>query len=791
MRLHSIPSKSLLTLTTLLLLFLFSNNSLLAQHKADFEAAERFTGSKIEKLIGSTSVYPRWIDDTDDFWYTFDSPDGKNWYYVDTDRKSQRDLFDRERMASQLTEEFKRPFNALDLDLKDFEYNTDKGLFTFHVDSIEFTYNIDGNDLVKGDSLPKEERERWANYSPDSTYIAFAKNHNLYLMRSDDADSTEIQLTDDGERWFSYQADEGDTTSNERLRASVRWFDNEEKLWVNRTDMRKVDELWVINALGKRPTLETYKYAMPGDEEIGIPHVEVFDIASRERVRLDTDKWEDQSLRSGFGRTQTGDYNPAASSDVLYLYRMNRTSDEVDILKANTTTGDTEVLFSEKSEPYFNWSYQFLGVIEDGKEFIWWSERSGWGHLYRYNSDGELMNQITSGNYVVGDVVKIDTTAKRIFFEAYGREEGQNPYFGNLYSVKFDGSGFRHLTPEDANHQIYASDENNYFVDNYSRVDIPTTSVVRNGSGEVVINLQNVNVEPLAELGWKAPEEFTVKAADGATDIYGVMWKPFDFDSTRSYPIISYVYPGPQTEPFPTSFSYRGSSGNNQAMAQLGFVVVAFGNRGGSPMRSRYYHTYGYGDLRDYPLADNKYGLEQLGARHDFIDLEKVGITGHSGGGFMSTAALLSYPEFYDVAVSSAGNHDNNVYNRWWSETHNGVKEKRKTVKEMTEDSTEVEKEEITFDAPIESNADLAGNLEGHLLLVHGNVDNNVHPANTIRLADALIKEGKRFDMMILPGRRHGFGPYQPYFYRMMWHYFSEHLLGDYRTDVDFNLPED
>jgi dipeptidyl aminopeptidase/acylaminoacyl peptidase len=223
----------------------------------------------------------------------------------------------------------------------------------------------------------------------------------------------------------------------------------------------------------------------------------------------------------------------------------------------------------------------------------------------------------------------------------------------------------------------------------------------------------------------------------------------------------------------------------------LGFVVVAFGQRGGSPIRSKYYHNYGYGDMRDYPLADNKYGIEQLASRYSFVDQDRVGIFGHSGGGFMSTAALLTYPDFYDVAVSSAGNHDNNIYNIWWGEVHNGVKEKRKTVKVMNEDSVEVEKEEITFDGPVETNAALAGNLKGKLLLVHGDMDNNVHPANTIRLADALIKAGKRFDMMILPGRRHGFGPYNPYFQRMMWYYFSEHLLGDYRTNVDFNLPED
>ncbi|MDR9414878.1 MAG: DPP IV N-terminal domain-containing protein [Gracilimonas sp.] len=774
-------------ISIVLLLFLSFPKILPAQ--ANFEAAERFTGERMETLIGDTEVEPEWIEKSNSFWYEFENSKGTNWYFVDAERPSQRSLFDRENMAAQLSDIFKRPFNYKDLDLNDFEYNTEKDLFTFHVDSIEFTYEINDNDLIKGDSLKKEDRKNWATHSPDSTWIAFAKNHNLYLMRSDDPDSTEIQLTEDGERWFSYQSVQGDTTSDKRLRTRARFFDDETKLYVERTDNRKVDELWVINSLGERPELETYKYSMPGEEEIGIEQIEVIDIESREKIIMDTDKWEDQELRANYGDHQTGDYR-ANSSDKLYIYRENRTSDKVDILIGNTETGETEVLLSETNKPYLNWSFQYLGIINDGQEYIWWSERTGWGQLYRYDSEGNLKNRITQGSFVVGDVVKIDTARQTIFFEGYGRD-GDHPYYEHLYSVKFDGSNFRHLTPENADHSISESDEGNYFVDNFSRVDMPTSSVLRDGNGKIILELQKVDISPAKEIGWKAPEEFQIKAADGNTDLYGVMWKPFDFDSTKSYPIISYVYPGPQVEPFPTDFSLTGSTGRNQALSQLGFVVVAFGNRGGSPVRSRYYHTYGYGDLRDYPLKDNKYGIEQLASRHSYIDQDKVGIFGHSGGGFMSTAALLTYPDFYDVAVSSAGNHDNNVYNHWWSETHHGVKEHKKTVKQMNDDSVEVEKEQITFESEIKTNAALAENLKGHLLLVHGDMDNNVHPANTIRLADALIKAGKRFDMMILPGRRHGFGPYQPYFERQKWYYFAQHLLGDYRTNIDFNLPED
>ena len=402
------------------------------------------------------------------------------------------------------------------------------------------------------------------------------------------------------------------------------------------------------------------------------------------------------------------------------------------------------------------------------------------------------MNRITDGYYTVGDIERVDTTAQVIYYEAFGAEEGINPYFAMKYRINFDGSGNQLLTPEPANHSFSMSDNHDYWVDNYSRVDQAPKSVLRDRRGNVVMELEETDLSKAVEAGWQAPEYFSVKAADGQTDLHGVMWKPFDFDPEKEYPIVSYVYPGPQTEPWPIGFSF---SGRQMPLAQVGMVVVAFGNRGGSPMRSKYYHNYGYGDLRDYPLADNKYGLEQLGARYDWVDLDRVGIFGHSGGGFMSTAALLSYPAFYDVAVSSAGNHDNNVYNMWWGEVHDGVESKTRTKKETEEneegEEEEVEVEEEYFEAGIETNQSLAGNLEGHLLLVHGDIDSNVHPANTMRLVNELIKAGKRFDMMLLPGKRHGFGDMTPYFTRMTWYYFAEHLLGDYRTNVDFNLPDD
>jgi dipeptidyl aminopeptidase/acylaminoacyl peptidase len=750
---------------------------------ANFQQAKEFTTKKMQKLVGSTSVRPHWIKHTNRFWYQYKTPEGKNWYFVDADKRSQHKIFKPKKMTSRLTEIFHKPFDYKDLKLKDFKYNGKKDVFTFHVDSINFNFDMKDNELIKKDSVKKKPSDRWKTYSPDSTWIAFAKNYNLYLMRANDPDSTEYRLTANGVRWYNYQAKEGDTTSNKRLRSRVHWFKDSNKLYVNRQDKRKVKPLWVIHSLHQpRPKLETYKYAMPGDKNIPRDEIWVFKadtLPSTKGVKLKIKKkeWPDAAI----DRTYRG-----SGSKYLYLLRRNRERNKIDVLKANTITGDTKILFSETDKPYFNPRFISLHVIGDGQQFIWWSERTGWGQLYRYDSDGKLINRITHGHYTAGNIVKIDTTAKTIYFNGYGREKGISPYYSQLYKIKFDGSSFKRLTKGNATHSIRASDKGNYFVDNYSRVDLPTTSVLRDGSGKVLMNLQKTNVTPLKKLGWQPPQPFKFKAADGVTNLYGVMWKPFNFDSTKSYPIISYVYPGPQTEPFPIGFRFTAHT----ALAQLGFIVVAMGERGGSPLRPKYYHTYGYGDLRDYPLKDNKVGIEELAARHHYIDLNRVGIWGHSGGGFMSTAEILTYPDFYDVAWSESGNHDNNVYNLWWSEAHNGVKKVTKTIKIDDGHGGKKDSTVTKWDAHVETNMELSKNLKGHLMLVTGTADDNVNPANTIRMADALLKAGKKFDYMILPDKPHGYGNDEPYVVRRRWRYFARYLLGWQPKSIQINLPK-
>ncbi len=773
------------TLAVLMLAFLPTHGPT-AHAQAHFEQAKRFTTDRMRDKTGDLTIRPRWIEDENRLWYDYDTPQGRFWHFVDADRGERRLLFDHERMAAQLAEAFDRAFDRKDLPLKGFDYETDREVFTFHVDSLEFTYDVDTDNLVKGDSLKAEDDEDWARYSPDSTWIAFSRAHDLYLMAADDPDSTEYQLTDDGERWYSFQQDHSDTTATERLPTRARWFEDSEKLYVKRQDWRDVASLWVIDALADpRPELDEYKYAMPGEEGIFRDELLVFDVESRARVTIDTEKWPDQAIGGAY--FNEGGLFTTDTSDHIYFLRRDRTWEHIDVCRANTTTGEVDVLWSETSRPYFNTRFLDLVVIDDGEEYLWWSERDGWGQLYRYDSDGTLLNRITDGYFNVGSIAAVDTTAETVYYEAFGKEDGMHPYYAQYYRTGFDGSGTERLTPEDAHHRVAMSDTRDFFVSTASRVDQAPTTTLRDSRGRRVMDLEALDLTPLRDIGWQAPETFSVKAADGRTDLYGVLWKPFDFDPEATYPVISYVYPGPQTEPFPVGFSLN----QRQTLAQLGFVVVAVGNRGGNPIRHKHYHTFGHDNLRDYPLADNKAALEQLGARHAFIDLNRVGIYGHSGGAFMSTAAILTYPDFYDVAISSSGNHDNNIYNIFWGEVHHGVTEETRTVTQENDDGAEEEVDETYFASEIPTNMELAGNLEGHLLLVTGDVDSNVHPAGTLRMVHALIEEGKRFDFMIIPGMQHGFGKYSPYFERMTWTYFAEHLLDDYRPSSDYALPED
>jgi dipeptidyl-peptidase 4 len=799
----------LIVLMALIVIPSFAQN----HQKGNYELAARFSPEKLKKLIFSTSVDPHWMKKSDRFWYEFETSEGKNWYVVDPVKRTKNQLFDKDKLAAEITKVVKDPFDGQHLKLEELKLLGDENTIRFKVKSTEdvvkkdwqeikaknksskdslekkvftFEYSISSQQLRQIENEKDPKSQAWANIAPDSSKVVYMKNFNLYWMDKanflkavkDDKDSTivETQLTIDGEKDYEYgSGDRGDDNEeeikkkNDRKRAGVLWSKDSKQFIMIRNDQRKVKDLWVIhNTRDPRPTLESYKYPMPGEKEQPISHLLHFSFDCTKLTELPISKFKDQtvSLWSATPATNTrdDDFRPVlwlGDLNNFYFAITSRDLKSVDVVRWNLNTNQKEVVIEERSNTYID--FNKIEIL--GNELIWWSERDGWGHFYLYSKDGKLIRQLTSGPFHTEGVARVDEKSRRLYFTANGREKGEDPYYEHLYSVGLDGGVANLLNTGDYNHSVSINDNASFFVNTYSKVNTTPVSVLMDKTGLKIMDLETADLSQLFGAGYKFPEPFKFKADDGITDLYGVMYKPFDFDSTKTYPIIQYVYPGPQTEAVNKSFG-RGLDRTDR-LAQFGFVVVTLGNRGGHPARSKWYHNYGYGDLRDYGLADKKAAVDQLADRHSFIDRNRVGIHGHSGGGFMSTAAMLVYPDVFKVAVSSAGNHENNIYNRWWSEKHHGVKERI------------IASGDTTFVYEIEKNPDLAKNLKGHLMLSTGDVDNNVHPAGTIRMANALIKAGKRFEFVMLPGQRHGYGDMTEYFFWKMGDYFVQHLLGD------------
>lgn len=797
--------------------------------KSNYELPSRFTPAKMRSMVFSTNVDPHFLKKSQSFWYMWETPSGKNWYLVDPTKATKTKLFDPVKLAAQLTPIVGDPFDALHLPITNIRFNEAENGFTFQVQSTEdmttqeaeqykqqetvrelepdtkweqkkkiyyFSYDIASGKAtqIKDWQRPKGN-PYWANVSPDGRMVIFARNYNLYYMSAQDMekakknekDSTivEHKITTDGEQFFAWGGSSYSTKSDKiekergiRKSAYVVWSPDSKHFAVERTDERKVGDLWVIdNAASPRPVLESYKYHMPGEANAPQSYLYIFDTVSKTPRLVEVAAFKDQTIGIAYAPRQKklrdDLIQPAlqwlGTPSTFYLTRTSRDLKRIDLCEVDVATGKVKTLVEERMNVAMESRQPWL--LDNKKEFIQWSERTGWAGLYLYNTSGELKNPIAVGEFHVESVLGVDEASRTLYFLANGVEKGENPYYAHIYRVGLDGSGLKRLNEQDFEHRVSLNDENKYFIDNYSRVNTTPVSALYDNTGRKIMDLEKADLSLLFAAGYKFPEIFTFKAADGQTDLYGVMYKPFDFDSTRLYPIVEYVYPGPQTEANNTAFS--ASLNRTDRLAQFGFVVITLGNRGGDPRRSARYHTYGYGNLRDYGLADKKVAVEQLANKYPWIDRSKVGIHGHSGGGFMSTAAMLVYPDFFKVAVSSAGNHQNNIYNRWWSEKHHGVNEKVS------------DKGDTTFVYSIAKNADVAGDLKGKLLLVTGDIDDNVHPANTMTVVKALIKNNKRFDMLVLPGQRHGFGDMDEYFFWRMGDYFSEHLIGDKESTTD------
>ena len=636
------------------------------------------------------------------------------------------------------------------------------------------------------------------NYSPDSTMFVFGRAYNVYLVNV--AKNDTVQLSKDGEKDRAFTAgnfgggqlqDTTDQTNqtqtdsiaalNRPVRVQADWAPDSKSFLIRRNDQRKVKPLYLVNSLSMpRPTLMEYKYAMPGEEDVTQQELWLWRSGEPALKEItEAKKWRDQQYIGGF-RWDT--------PSKLRFVRRDRLQRHMEYVEYDITNGSVTPLITESVDNANLEAPQILYTAKDNGDIIWWSERSGWGHFYLYDHGGHLKNAITSGQWRAATVVALDSTKRLLYVNGLGREEGENPYYRHMYRVALDGSG---LTLLDAGNAMHSPTPNalnakkTFYVDNANRTDMIPKAVVRDEFGKVAMELETTDMSSLKEMGWKPSEPFMVKAADGITDIWGNMYKPFDFDSTKKYPIIAHVYPGPQTEGVTYTFTVNSVP---QRLANLGFIVVQLGNRGGSPDRSNAYQSFSYFNMRDYGLADKKAGIEQLAAKYKWMDIERVGIFGHSGGGFMTAAAMMlpPYNDFFKVGVSSSGNHDNNIYNQNWSEQYHGLAEIIAAATAVAASGPNANgprngvvqqgnvagnagagrgnagaaanaprvvrvNDTVRYEIRVPTTVELAPNLRGNLLLAHGDQDNNVTPSGTIRLMDALIKANKRFDLIMLP----------------------------------------
>lgn len=757
----------------------YTTHSSEGSHFANYELAKKFKdfglGGKTSRI--SLSVAPRAIENSDNFWYDFEISLNRSYYLVRPSKRKQEKLFDNNIMAEQLSLQTHEAVDANNLTISPEKFSKDMSSFEFEYHGKRYKYNRYTNTVSSIEKKKEQENNditySWMKFSPDRKYILYAKHYNLYVKgnKAEGMDTTEVQLTTDGVKDFSYGNDRSEQETediNSEVATDARWCPDSRHVFIVREDNRKLPNLWVINSLTKKPSLVTYKYEYPGDKYLTQCEVAVIDTKTKSHQKAQVDKWKDQYIEF---------VHVTPDSKLIFFERSKRTWDQMDLISVNTSTLEVKTLIHEEDKPYRDPHAKSVSILNNGKDILFRSERTGWGHYYHYDGNGKLKNTITSGHWVAGNIVAIDTLKRTIYLYGYGKEKGINPHYYTVYKANIDREGVTPIATEDGQHNADFLKSKQYFIDTYSKVNEVPTITLKDCNGKKVVNLAKPDISQALEKGWVKPEPFSVKAADNRTDLYGVMYKPADFDPNKKYPIISVVYPGPYFGFVPTAFSL--SEGYCNTMAQLGCIVIKVGHRGDTPMRGKVYHVYGYGNMRDYPLADDKYAIEQLAKRYKFIDIDRVGIYGHSGGGFMAAAAILTYPDFYKAAVSCSGNHDNNIYNRGWGEIYNGVQEVEKT----TTDSTGQKKTDYEYKFHVKTNQELAANLKGHLLLVTGDMDKNVNPAHTYRLAHALIEAGKDFDMLVIPGAGHGYGSADEYFEQKMYRYFAKYLIGDDRAD--------
>tara|TARA_R110002012_G_scaffold317476_2_gene533919 strand:- start:14569 stop:16899 length:2331 start_codon:yes stop_codon:yes gene_type:complete len=736
---------------TFLFLLLF-HNSFGQITEETYHKAEYFLSDNIQKEVYHLEVIPHWIKNQNSFWHQTYTKDGMRFFITNLDEKSTKEAFDHNELANYLSEKSGKeiigdalPFTSIEMD--------EQGKISFEWMNQNWKFDAEKKELTS--EKVKDRPTRDFAISPDGNWKAFTRNFNLFVENLQTGE--EIQLSFDGKKDYEYASFWGWSDmiygeNGERpYHFSARWSPDSKFIQTQIVDLRLAEKMFLLDFSQDskfRPELMAYYRGSPGDSTVVTYTPVLFELDSKEET-----KFPQLTLPHFIGMN----LNWSADSQFLSGTYLERGFKRFSVIEIDAKSKELRKIYSESSPTHVNNNNIFRRLEND--QFILGTEKSGWNHLSLYDwKTGKLINTITSGEYVVSNILSVDEKNEVIYFEANGRENDQNPYYSNLYRINMDGSGIALLTPENAFHSISYSDEKDYFIDNYSTVDQPTVSVVRElKSGKIIYEISKADISNLKKKGYQSPKQFTATAKDGKTTLYGIYYLPTDFNSKKSYPIIDYTYSGPHIDITPKTFK-AGLIGLQQPMAELGFVVVTIDGLGTSG-RGKAFNDVSYNNLGD-GTTDHVLAIKQLAAKNKFIDIDKVGIFGHSAGGYDAGRAMLLHPDFYKVGVASAGDHDHRMEKAWWPEMYMGYP-----------------RGDFYHE---QSNVTNAANLKGYLLLAHGGIDENVNPSATFKLAEALINAGKDFDLFIWPSRNHNFGRSNgDYFTKKRWDYFIEHLMGE------------
>jgi dipeptidyl aminopeptidase/acylaminoacyl peptidase len=736
----------------------------------DYAQAEKFMPYNVSSLVLHTVDNPAWLAD-DRFWYRDTGAQGSSFIMVDPAKGTKTRAFDQAKLAAALTP-FSRNQTAVEpnhLPVQAFALSDNDKTVTVLAFGRRIVCDLSGQGVCRAPDPPAasgQRRRRASNagidVAPDGTKAVFIRDWNLWLR--DLATGDETQLTTDGVKDYGYATDNAGWTHSDN--PIVVWSPDSKQIATFQQDQRKTGEMYLTDVSHGHPTLTVLKEPLPGDKDVTMIERVVINLDTKKTVRLKmppdqhrSTLCDDISCKGGSG---WDDVQWGSDSKSLAFVSTSRDHKQEWMRIANPFTGDvrdvmgeTVATFYESGNDMVNWRW-----LSASNELLWFSEKDNWGHMYLYDAaSGKLKNQITHGDWNVTQVLNVDEKARVMYFRGVGKESGVDPYFQMYYRVDLDGNNLQLLTPEHADHVITPSPDNRFFVDTFSTPIQPEITVVRDTTGKVVVDVAREDIAKLKATGWIPPVQIMVKARDGETDLYGLLFRPTNFSTDKKYPIINHVYPGPQTGSCGDR-TFSPAHGDLQSLAELGFIVVCIDGMG-TPFRSKSFHAAYFGDMGDNTIPDQVAGMKQLAARYPWIDLNRAGMYGHSGGGNATAAAMFHYPDFLKAGIAESGNHDNRDYEDDWAEKWSGLLV-------MNPDGTS------NYDS--QANEATAKNLQGHLMLAHGTMDDNVPLSNTLLVVDALIKANKDFDLILFPNAGHGYGAASQYMTRRRWDYFVKYL---------------